>query len=265
MPVGLVLLLVVVFVAVGSGVWYLMQRKRAPDAEEDLYEAIANTPTYTVATLSIAFDATVRARLQAALDALAGKAALPTAGALAQATGQVLAAALDGALLARATTREIEGQEATQQAFGALVEAERGRYLVEVLRGDEAGVRRVEAPTSQGRAEEGGGFVVVTALVACRGGLPSRPALRSRDALATDLALVLADRGDRLQAFELVWVPADPGDVMSSAEMAVKFPELVPLAPDARVGRRVCGYCHAVHAAELGTCPACGAPATPAA
>ena len=103
--------------------------------------------------------------------------------------------------------------------------------------------------------------MVVTLLVARRGRLTGfRPAV-DRDTLRADLQVLLAGPG-ALQAMEVVWVPSDPNDVMSSAEMAVKFPTLKPLAPDARVGRRACGSCKSVYAAELGRCPNCGAPPT---
>ena len=85
-----------------------------------------------------------------------------------------------------------------------------------------------------------------------------RPAT-DRPSLAQDLQILLAGPG-ALQAMEVIWQPSDPNDVMSSAEMAVVFPTLKPLAPDARVGRRACAYCKSVYAAELGRCPNCGAP-----
>ena len=65
------------------------------------------------------------------------------------------------------------------------------------------------------------------------------------------------------EGLELIWSPSEPGDRMSSAELEVLYPELARL--DASVGRVACSHCAAVFARELGTCPACGAPAPAAA
>lgn len=68
-----------------------------------------------------------------------------------------------------------------------------------------------------------------------------------------------------MKALEVVWVPSEPGDVMSSAEMEVVFPALAWVDADARArfGRAVCPSCKAAYARELGECPSCGAPVEP--
>ncbi len=64
---------------------------------------------------------------------------------------------------------------------------------------------------------------------------------------------------DDLVALEVTWTPAAEQDRLSSAEIEVVHPDLLPLDAGAAVGRVRCTYCRAIHAAELGECPACGA------
>lgn len=220
--------------------------------------------TFSLGALAIAFDATVRAEVQAELDRIAQGLQMqnsPDALNRAAATmSQTLARFLDAAYMTHHAISEGLTMQAAQQQFQAAVDQERGRYIVETVRADAGGVRKVNAPASRARVEEGGGFVVVTLLVCRRDRFTGFRPATDRDALRNDLQILLAGPG-ALQAMEVVWVPSDPNDVMSSAEMAVKFPTLKPIAPDARVGRRACAYCKSVYAAELNRCPSCGAPA----
>jgi uncharacterized membrane protein len=220
--------------------------------------------TFSLGALAIAFDSTARAQVQGELDRISQALQLqdsPEAlnGAAAQ-MAQCLARFLDAAYMTHFSLSEGVSMDVAQQQFDQAVNAERGRYLIETVRNDAGGVRKVNAPASRARAEEGGGFVVVTVLVARRGRFPGFRPPTDRPTLQGDLQILLAGAG-AIQALEVVWVPSDPNDVMSSAEMAVKFPTLKPIAPDARVGRRACAYCKTVFAAELPQCPNCGAPA----
>lgn len=220
--------------------------------------------TFSLGALAIAFDSTARAQVQGELDRIAGSLQLqdsPDAlNAAAAQMAQCLARFLEAAYMTHHSLSEGVPMETAQVQFDQAVNAERGRYLVETVRNDAGGVRKINAPASRARAEEGGGFVVVTVLVARRGRFPGFRPPTDRATLQHDLQILLAGPG-AIQALEVVWVPSDPNDVMSSAEMAVKFPTLRPIAPDARVGRRACGYCKSVFAAELPQCPNCGAPA----
>lgn len=221
--------------------------------------------TFSLGAMAIAFDASVRARVQAELDQVAQTMQMQNSpdalGNAARTMAQLMGKYLDAAYLVHHSVQEGVTQQAAQQGFQYAVDQERGRYLVETVRADAGGVRKINAPKSHGTAEEGGGFVVVTILVARRGRLTGFRPATDRASLHHDLQVILAGPG-ALQAMEVVWVPSDPNDVMSSAEMAVKFPTLKPIAPDARVGRRACAHCKSVYAAELGVCPNCGAPAT---
>lgn len=215
-----------------------------------------------VATISLAFDPTARAAVQQRMAEIARRAQSPSAESLLSMLREALveAAAQRDALRATAATA-VEPRAATsaQRDFETRATKERGRYLVERVRVDAGGARGV-ATTSTARAEEGGGFVVVTLVLAWSGDA-LRTAVTSRDDL---VALAEQSRSAQItvRALELIWVPADPGDVMSSAEMEAVYPELAWIDADARsrFGRVTCGACRTAYARELGRCPSCGAP-----
>ena len=106
-------------------------------------------------------------------------------------------------------------------------------------------------------AEEGPGLLVLSALVFTRQRI-ELPSTLDVGAAVEAFQSLRAPEG-----LELIWSPSEPGDRMSSAELEVLYPELARL--DASVGRVACSHCAAVFARELGTCPACGAPAPAAA
>jgi uncharacterized membrane protein len=141
-----------------------------------------------------------------------------------------------------------------QGVFGQVADSLRGRYTVETV--DHA--RRVAAPKTAARREEGEGLVVVTLLVAAKGPLAPLPAALDLPALMAALDGIVPARPDLLAALEVVWSPAEEGDRLSSAELEALYPELARLDAAAALGRRACGSCRAVYAGELGRCPACG-------
>lgn len=218
--------------------------------------------TFAVGVLAIAFDSRARAQIQGGIAQIAersnmGGNGLPNA---ARETAQLLSQYLDAAYMTQHALSEGITMQTAQQYFDAAVSDARGRFIVETMRNDAGGVRKVEGPRVTARAEEGGGFVVVTIVVGRRGGFFGFQPPTSRPLLAQDLQTIL--QGDaNLNAMEVIWQPSDPNDVMSSAEMAQVFKELRPIDPDQRVPRRACAYCKSVYAAELHACPNCGAPA----
>lgn len=218
--------------------------------------------TFGVAKLSIAFDSRARAQIQAALTQSAERSNMSGngLGIFAQETARMLTQYLDAAYMVDPVLSEGITQELAKNYFDSAVSTERNRYVVETVRNDAGGLRKVEGPKSTARAEEGGGFVVVSIVAARRGGFYGFTTPTDRATLARDLQTILQG-DDNLNAMEVIWQPADPNDVMSSAEMAQVFQSLKPLSPDQRVPRRACAYCKTVFAAELSTCPNCGAPA----
>ena len=128
------------------------------------------------------------------------------------------------------------------------------------FRHETAGARAGAAtPEMRARAEEGEGLVVVSMVVAWRGHMAPLP--KRLDAASAAAAFASLEPGDaEVVALEVIWSPALETDRMSSAELEVLYPELVRLDGRDDVGRSSCTYCRAVYPAELGECPACGAP-----
>lgn len=202
-------------------------------------------------TFSVGVDGAGRAALQTALTRLAASARLDRPEGIAACVDAV-AESLDAVAprvryFSAASTAMTPAR--CDAAFEAQVDALRGAYLVETVRG----AMRVRAPQMTPAEAEGAGFVVLS--LVCRH--PQLAEAPTQDWPATLQALRQCRRAG-WEALEVIWSPTDEGDRMSSAELEVLYPRLGAL--DAGVGRVVCGHCRAVGARELGRCYACGAP-----
>lgn len=228
------------------------RRPRAPAATP-----AAQHPGVELRLVSVAFDWSVRAQLQRELAALAARISATTP----QGLHALATSARDLLITAhRAARFGVFQSFATdlgraQPLFNQLADRARARYTVETVNN----AHRILGPAVDARAEEGAGLVVVSLLIASRGPLPQLPTTLDGPALMRALQECVPARADRLLAAEIVWSPASERDRMSSAELAVLYPELLPLGGAGALGRRACGHCRAVYAAELGVCPACGA------
>jgi len=134
----------------------------------------------------------------------------------------------------------------------------RARYRHELLRGTDARTAQRSAPEPSARAEEGDGLVVVSVVVAARETIEDARtvSVERLDRLLQRLSEIAIDR---LVALEVTWSPASDRDRLSSAELEVVYPEMVRLV-DRPLGRVTCASCGVVSAAELASCPSCGAP-----
>lgn len=132
-----------------------------------------------------------------------------------------------------------------QRRIDAEATSLRARYSVETAGRSKKTVRVFARPI------EGNGLIVVTVLVGYTRKLPLRHAWTH-----VDQALRMLRTGPPVQMLEVVWSPSEDNDRLSSAELEVLYPELVPL--DARLGRTSCQSCAAVYALELEKCPSCG-------
>ncbi|MEZ4410799.1 MAG: DUF1517 domain-containing protein [Polyangiales bacterium] len=207
--------------------------------------------------VTVAIDHSARAAVQSSLAALAARVdAASPAGlhAAAEATRDALTQARGAIRYGVATARSLS-EAAGQAAFAAQADELRGRYTVETV-----GRARNAGPKLAPRPEEGGGLVVVSVLVAARGALPVAPSGHDLASLMGALHAMVPPRADRLLALEVIWSPSEDADRMSSAELEFLYPELRRVDDAMAFGRVVCGHCRAVYAAELGRCPACGAP-----
>jgi hypothetical protein len=211
-----------------------------------------------VRRVTIAFDWRARAQLQQALDQIAASVDMSSPHGLwmgADRARQLLLQWLSSA--SAACFVSLKGSaSAAEQLFGRVCDDINRRY-------DEATIsnqRRNEPPDVRARREEGQGFVVVSMVLGINGALAPLPDWPSVDAVRQALSTLVPATPDALAALEVVWSPSVDQDRLSSAEMAVLYPELVALQGAEPIGRVSCRACKTVYARELGRCPTCGSP-----
>ncbi|HEX3476347.1 MAG TPA: DUF1517 domain-containing protein [Kofleriaceae bacterium] len=105
----------------------------------------------------------------------------------------------------------------------------------------------------------GTGFTVVTLLLATRDP-PFQPVL---DRAGLDAALAALTPGllAELRAIEIIWMPADDHEPLSSVAVEARMPDLHRLDP-AVAGAMICRYCATRYPREDLGCPRCGAHAS---
>lgn len=242
-----------------GGVALLVSRKRAqpfapsytPMPYGQPYAPMA--PQVALRRVSVGLAAGRRREVQAELEAL--QARFPhDAYPLAMAARDLLLRTLGDAVYGYVELGERPESEA-EGTFTRTADDLRGRYTVERIQND----LRLAELQMRAQREEGEGLVVVSLLVALRGAMAAPPITPDRHGVAAALQSLQCAPHDLL-ALEIVWSPAQDTDRMSSAELEVVYPELRRLDAQSAYGRVTCGHCAAVYAAELGQCPACGAP-----
>ncbi len=210
-----------------------------------------------VRRVSLAFDSRVRKSLQESLDSIASNVDMNSPKGLWVGADQarlLLLQALENVSAACIASYKSSAQGA-EQLFARTCEDLNGRY-------DQATIsnhRRSEPPDVTARREEGAGFVVVSIVVGINGNLQPLPNTGMRESVRQVLQGLLPRRVDDLASLEVVWSPSVDQDRLSSAEMAVLYPELRPIDGAGPMGRMLCTTCKSVYAKELGECPACGA------
>ena len=133
----------------------------------------------------------------------------------------------------------------------------RSAFSVELVRNERGVATTKQSPGYAANASEGEGAALITLVVAARREIRDFAGGRREEihAVLDDLErLSVRD----LVAMEVVWMPADPNDRMSSATLVANVPTLEVL-PGAIGGRVNCAFCKGPFAAELPTCPHCGA------
>ncbi|MFK7989030.1 MAG: DUF1517 domain-containing protein [Sandaracinaceae bacterium] len=232
--------------------WVFGYDKKQRDAER---QAKREAHWDEVRRISIGFDATARRALQTALDHLANTLPTETDQDRRVAAGHIahhLEVALGGARYFTYQSVRTEGTD-TESTFARWANDLAARYQHE--RGHDA------SPLAAHR-HEGEGLVVVSVLVATSTAMPVLPDPRDPRAVALAVAGLRALSSPELFALEVTWSPSEEMDRMSSSELEQHYPELQRLDDGLAFGRVACGYCRAPYPAELGRCPACGAPGT---
>jgi uncharacterized membrane protein len=216
-----------------------------------------------VTQLSLALDWHARAQLQQHLEQLArtGNTQTPEGRAhLLSETVLALRRHEISWLYASYADRGGNAPQQAQQVFQQLATEARSRFRSEVVRSAGGQVTGTAAPEMRARAEEGGGTVVVSLILATRrplAGFMAPDAAQVRGALQ-DRAAILPQQ---LVALEVVWSPAAENDRMSTAELEQIYTDLKLIDPNSIAGRIFCAYCNGPFPGELLQCPHCGAPA----
>ncbi len=141
----------------------------------------------------------------------------------------------------------------------------RAKFNAELVRNASGVVQKQDSPGYQPRESEGEGVALITVVVAARREIRDFFGGR-RDEINAVLEDFERLTPEELVALEVVWLPADPDDRMSSATLEALEPDIakLPGLPGKKgkpMGRVHCAYCRGPFAAELPTCPHCGAPA----
>lgn len=223
--------------------------------ESDRTPGAGQSTACEVRRISLAFDWTERARLQAALDALARRDTRTAQGmhAAARQTVALLRRAIGGARHA-AVSRELIPAKRAEKRFFTVCQKLESRYRYDRTK---AGGR---AKSFEAKAEEGAGFVVVSLVIGSTTPLGDVPRRYSEETLLAALEACVRLSPHELVALKVIWSPAAEQDRMSSLELETIYPELGRLA-DTGIGRHRCGHCGALRASEIANCPACGSAA----
>lgn len=140
----------------------------------------------------------------------------------------------------------------------------RGEALAAVARHVDEARSRVKQPTTEmvspSRAPIG--VILVSIVVAARGELMTITDLATGEDIRRALEAAVDRAASDLVAVEVVWVPSEPGQQLSSLDLEAHYraSELHPLS-GSRVGKTFCTYCGGPFPMELVSCPHCGAPA----
>ena len=102
--------------------------------------------------------------------------------------------------------------------------AERSRFQVERVRGNNGKVRRSGAAATVG--SEALEFLVVTVLAATRQPLAGVQKLTERSELDAVLAELSAVSASNMLGLEVIWTPADPEDSLTETDLMTTYPEM---------------------------------------
>jgi hypothetical protein len=140
----------------------------------------------------------------------------------------------------------------------------RDEALAAVVRHVDEARSRVKQPATQmvSPSRPPVGLILVSIIVAARGELMTITDLATGEDIRRALEAAVDRAASDLLAVEVVWVPSDEGQQLSSLDLEAHYrtSELHPLV-SSRAGKTFCTYCGGPFPMELVTCPHCGAPA----
>ena len=226
----------------------------------------ANLSNYAdVTVLRIALDGRSRKFVQTELARLAKSADTATAEGRATMLREValLLRRLRDAWVYGGAVNEQMREEMKQKAvFDRYVDDARVRFRIETIRNEQGVTTTAEAPLVTHHVRDDEGLILVTLVIAARSELFEVSSIGDGDTLRLALESASHRSAEDLIAIEVIWMPADGDDVVSSLELEAKYPrpDLLPIL-GALVGKVFCAYCSGPFPAELVSCPHCGAPA----
>jgi len=146
--------------------------------------------------------------------------------------------------------------------FDHHVDDARSRFMQETISNVD-GVQSAADPSHYvPRSDQGAGVILVSIIIAAKQELYTISQIGNGSDLSAALEAAATLNESSLVAVEIVWQPAEDADRLSSIELEAKYPrpQLIPIN-GALVGKTFCTYCGGPYAAELVSCPHCGAPA----
>lgn len=214
-----------------------------------------------VSVLRLALDARVRKFVQAELARIAKVADTASAEGRAVMLREVallLRRCRDAWVYGGAVNLPMTTMEDAKRQFDGHVDDARGRFVHELVRNQQGVLTTASAP-APGPASTDQGLVVVTLVLAARTELFSVRRIGSGDELRQALESASNHAAHDLIAIEIIWMPADEHERLSSIAVEAKYPapDLVKIS-GAMVGKAVCQYCAGPYPAELVSCPHCG-------
>jgi hypothetical protein len=141
------------------------------------------------------------------------------------------------------------------------VDEARTRFTVETVSNVQGRTQRQDAGALSRRSDEGEGLILVTIVLAARCELFTVQKIADGEDLRKALEGAAYLGPDLLVAVDVIWMPSEEDDRMSSMELEARYPHpmLIPIQ-GALVGKMFCGHCSGPFPAELASCPHCGAP-----
>jgi uncharacterized membrane protein len=261
--IGVILLIAfAVLVLIGAAVLFLRTR----DDSQYLGPFVSSDPVdaVDVSVLRIAIDGRARKFVQAELARIAKIADTATEDgrlAMLREVALLLRRVRDAWVYGGAVNEPMRSQNAAKAVFDGHVDDARVRFTNETV----SNVQGVKSGTKSDdyvpHSDEGEGVILVSIIVAARSELFTVAHIADGEDIRKALEAASHRSADDLVAIEIVWMPSEADDRMSSVELEAKYPrpDLIPIA-GALVGKTFCDYCGGPFPAELVSCPHCGAP-----
>ncbi len=223
---------ILIFLAVAN---FLVQSFRRARSDDSLGYSAEN-PTISVAKLQVGLLAEAR-ELQADLNQIAQKADTSSTTGLANVLQETTLALLrhpEYWIYAGSSVQQSR-LEAAESQFNRLLLAERSKFTGETLSNVNSQLRQSskagdlvvaeKAGVLANQPEGPGEYIVVTLLVGSQGNV-QLPKVNSSNDLRQALQQLGSVSSDRLLALEVLWTPQAEGDVLTSEDVLVQYPDL---------------------------------------